>query len=493
LPRAGDGLFNNVSIRTKGVILVLIPFVTQIVLVVIMMQMLAQADQQVAEIERARVVIAQANYVMRNVLDATTAAGGFTFTRDAGLKQKTLTAMKESTGAFTQLMNDFPDKRGKKKLIAESKSLTEHWLEIVDGFVKKIDSGDQGFLNDAKSFYSASVVVGKLGKNFDALLEDQHRLTDNSSALRANSKERFLRFLFLALVLNTCVTVALWWFFARQFQARLGVLMDKTSKLAKGEPISSRLKGRDEIGKVDEVFHEMVDSLEKANAKRAEFVAVVSHELKSPLTAAHGTISLFQQGVYGEMSEKADGKLKALSADLSRLIMLINELLDAERIESGKFDLHVSDVELERVFDRALISIGDLADLKSIKIAAPTNISLKARVDEDRLVQVLINLLSNGIKFSPENSSISITAKRNGARVQIEVSDSGYGIPDDKVSTIFDRYTRVERSEVQDEGGSGLGLYISKALLEAMGGTIRVESAVGKGSSFFIDVPGVVT
>ncbi len=485
-------MFNNVSIRTKGILLVLVPLIAQLVFIFLLTSLVRQAESQIEEIEKARVVIERANYVLRKVLDATTAAGGYSYTGNVMFREGAQRSTNEAMAAYKNLARDLPQTTDKKQLIAETTNLTKSWQRVVNGFVKKIEEGDTSFLNDVQSFYRAGEVVGRLGSNFDTLLGEQHKLTEQSASLKATSKKRVLTLLWLGLVSNISITIALSLFFSRQISNRLSVLMKKSSNLANGVPIGQPLGGKDEIARLDKVFHDMVSSLEEADRKRAEFVSVVSHELKSPLTAAHGTISLFQEGAFGEVSEKGERRLKALAADLSRLIVLINELLDAERLESGQFDLHIGKVDLARVFDRADISVGNLAEMKDIHIVIPEECRISVEADEDRLVQVMINLLSNAIKFSPANSSIEIylSLERSGF-VTIVVADHGYGIPEEKLEKIFERYTRVKRETVVDEGGSGLGLFISKALIDAMSGTIRAESDT-TGSRFYVELPAVL-
>ena len=166
---------------------------------------------------------------------------------------------------------------------------------------------------------------------------------------------------------------------------------------------------------------------------------------------------------------------------------LINDLLDIEKMKGGKLELSVSAVNIAEVFQQSLQSVSMMAAAKKIRLTVvPTNLFVDG--DEGRLVQVVVNLLANAVKFTPENENISMSARDQGRMVEVSVRDSGRGIPEDQLSTIFDRFTQVKASDAK-QGGSGLGLAICKALVELHGGKISVESRVGVGTSFSFTIP----
>ena len=175
---------------------------------------------------------------------------------------------------------------------------------------------------------------------------------------------------------------------------------------------------------------------------------------------------------------------------MERLIRLINDLLDIEKMETGKLDMTFANTDLYSIFDKSIGSIADFAASRQVEVSVePTKLSVQA--DADRLVQVMVNLLSNAIKFSPSESTVKITACRDDQWVEISVSDQGRGIPIEHLKTIFERFQQVKSSEAQTESGSGLGLTICKSIIEQHGGAIGVESELGKGSSFWFKVkPG---
>ena len=223
---------------------------------------------------------------------------------------------------------------------------------------------------------------------------------------------------------------------------------------------------------------------------KQEFVSIVSHDLKTPIMSIQAALHMMANGTLGEVNQRGERVLKASQEDALRLIRLINDLLDVARIEAGRVDLEYSNVELSSILDRAVGAVLGIANEKRIEIVSePTAIRLRA--DEERLVQVMVNLLSNSIKYSPPGSTVKITASSNDSFVEVRVTDQGCGIAPEAQRRIFERFELSDSSDRKEKGGTGLGLAICKLIIEAHGGSIGVESEAGKGSSFWITVPNV--
>ena len=219
-----------------------------------------------------------------------------------------------------------------------------------------------------------------------------------------------------------------------------------------------------------------------------EFVSVVSHELRTPLTSIRGALGLVAGGVTGPLSDKSQRMLDIAVANTDRLVRLINDILDIERMESGKLTL-----------DRQACSASDLAaqavgEMRAMADQARVGLSVAARddrvlVDRDRIIQTLTNLLSNAIKFSPQGSTVWLTAEPDGDQMRFVVRDEGRGIPADKLEAIFGRFQQVDSSDARQKGGSGLGLAICRSIVQQHGGRIWVQSTIGQGSTFTFTLP----
>lgn len=228
----------------------------------------------------------------------------------------------------------------------------------------------------------------------------------------------------------------------------------------------------------------------RVEALQAEFVATVSHELRTPMTAIAGSLGLLAGGVAGEMSGKAARLVRIASNNAERLIRLINDILDVEKIESGKMR-----------FDRravALIEIAEQAIEANRAYASGFGVTLRivagsgeavVEADPDRLVQVLDNLLSNGIKFSREGQAVELMIMPGADEHCIAVRDYGSGIPEEFRTRIFGKFAQADTGDKRSKGGTGLGLAIVREIVEQSGGTIRFESVEGEGTTFFVTLP----
>jgi PAS domain S-box-containing protein len=237
------------------------------------------------------------------------------------------------------------------------------------------------------------------------------------------------------------------------------------------------------------VFRDITAEVEADRAK-AEFISTVSHELRTPMTSIKGYVDLLLMGSAGPLSEMQRRFLQIVRANADRLKTLVDDLLDISRIESGRLQLDLRPVPLEAAVEAVIISLKARLDEKRQQLEVDLPDALPpVMADKDRLIQILMNLVSNAHKYTPEGGWIRIRARPQGEMVRVEVQDTGIGIPPEALPRIFERFYRVDDPRVQETPGTGLGLSIVKALVELHGGQIGVESEVGKGSTFYFTLP----
>jgi len=219
---------------------------------------------------------------------------------------------------------------------------------------------------------------------------------------------------------------------------------------------------------------------------KSEFVSVVSHELRTPLTSIHGSLGLLSSGMLG--SEKGKRMLEIAVTNTDRLIRLLNDILDIEKLESGAIQMNRTICDAGDLIRRSVEVMKAMADEHNIAIRLS---EVKATIDADcdQIVQCLTNLLSNAIKFSDPGSAVWIRASIAGDDTQFEVTDHGRGIPENKLDSIFERFHQVDASDSRRKGGTGLGLAITRSIVLQHRGRIWVTSEMGKGSSFFFTIP----
>ena len=220
------------------------------------------------------------------------------------------------------------------------------------------------------------------------------------------------------------------------------------------------------------------------------FLSIINHEMRTPLTAIIGYTDLLLDKAL--VSADAQEMVESIRRNSERLLALVNDILDISRLENGRLLIVRQNLDIRSVVDQTLAAIRSLADNKHIAIRANIPPGLPdVYGDPTRVGQILTNLLSNAVKYTPDWGKVTIEARKQDDADMIEVSirDDGIGIPSDQLGTVFDRFHRVERAETRNTIGTGLGLFITKGLVEAHDGEIWVESEEGQGSCFYFTLP----
>jgi PAS domain S-box-containing protein len=221
---------------------------------------------------------------------------------------------------------------------------------------------------------------------------------------------------------------------------------------------------------------------------KSEFVSTVSHELRTPLTSIRGALGLLSSGLLGPIAEKGQRMLEIAVSNTDRLVRLINDILDLERIESGKVELVRGPVDANTVMVQALEGLQAMADQEGVRLVLePASGALWG--DSDRIIQTLTNLLGNAIKFSPADTIVTLSGDAGEADFTFCIADQGRGVPEEKLETIFERFRQVDASDSRDKGGSGLGLAICQSIVHAHGGRIWAETNHPTGSRFQFTIP----
>jgi len=223
---------------------------------------------------------------------------------------------------------------------------------------------------------------------------------------------------------------------------------------------------------------------------KSEFVATVSHELRTPLTSITMAIDILSQEVLGNVNAPQRDMLATAKDDCDRLTKLVKQLLDLSRLESGRYEMKREEIGLPALVDEALKPLRLQFREKGIRLE--THIAASTPIvsgDQQQLSWVITNLVSNALRYTPADGTVSIRSDVLDDAIRISVSDSGRGIPSDAIEVIFDKFVQVKQSTDSIPGSVGLGLAIAKEVVEAHGGKIWVESSMGKGSTFFFTIP----
>jgi PAS domain S-box-containing protein len=249
---------------------------------------------------------------------------------------------------------------------------------------------------------------------------------------------------------------------------------------------------RDRTGRPNYFVSQIQDISEQREVERVknEFISVVSHELRTPLTSIRGSLGLVLGAFADALPAKAKGLLDIANNNCERLMQLIDDILDIDKIASGNMRFDMRERTLAHIMHKAVQGTEMYAQRFNVRVELNAQASdVKVSVDEDRLVQVLSNLLSNAVKFSPSGGVVGVGAQVNGDRVRLQVVDQGPGIPEEFRSRIFDKFSQADSSTTRRAGGTGLGLHISRKIVESMRGTIGFDTEIGRGTTFWVEFP----
>ncbi|MBL8058208.1 MAG: GAF domain-containing protein [Anaerolineales bacterium] len=234
----------------------------------------------------------------------------------------------------------------------------------------------------------------------------------------------------------------------------------------------------------------LYNALKRANDAKSEFVRTVSHELKLPMTSIKGYADLMLHGIAGPISDQQKQFLQTIRSNVERMAVLVSDLADISRIEAGRIKIDLKAVDVSQAIQEALKSVQTSLDSKHQTVIVNIPVDLpRARTDPGRLAQVLTNLLSNANKYSPPEARIAVLAEADPPNLRVSVEDTGYGISPQDQEKLFTAFFRSEEPTIRQETGWGLGLHLSRRLVEVLGGEIMVTSRTGQGSTFSFTVP----
>jgi heavy metal sensor kinase len=271
--------------------------------------------------------------------------------------------------------------------------------------------------------------------------------------------------------------------------------IDRLTRLARrisAEDLGQRLDLRlpdDEVGRLARTFDEMIARLDEAFRRQRQFTADASHELRTPMTVIKGQIEVALQRERDPQAYRQ--VLQAVNEEVDRMIRLVGSLLTLARADAGQIPITLEPVSLPDVVGAAIEQVQPLASRRGVDLQLSSSRPVTLRADDDLILQLLLNLLDNAIKYTAAGGQVTVGWNANGRDVELWVRDTGSGIAREHLTRLFERFYRVDKARSRAEGGSGLGLAISRWIAEAHGGSISVESDLGRGSTFTVRLPAV--
>lgn len=481
----------QLKLTHKLLIIVFVPLTFELAFVFVLSDLLHKAELELNRETHSKAVIAESNELVKNLYDTSSALVAYAVSPSQQVTAEYLRRLEMIPARLRSLELLVSSSRLQKAAFDEVYGATNKALGLLKSIKDDLDAGE-----NVRNLASAGGLRKRVTAAVSNLIEDIHELVAEERQIEEIAPQQQARFRELivgclvgGLVLNILLAMAMALFISSSTVNRLRVLMDNTRRMVGRQELNPAVGGTDEIAHLDATFHEMARELALAEKQKQEVMSMVSHDLRSPLMSLDFSLTLIGTGKYGELSERGLKELNSAENSAKRLIRLINDLLDIEKIESGKLNVLKTPLSFRILADHSADAVRALAVSKNIEILIESADDIEFAGDADRLEQVIINLLGNAIKFSPNGSKVVIRAEEKGNFVEIRVVDEGPGIPADYRKKVFERFQQVSRGDGKEKEGTGLGLAISRAIVEAHGGSIGVDSEEGKGSSFWIRLP----
>ena len=324
-------------------------------------------------------------------------------------------------------------------------------------------------------------------ESLDALMAATHTRVFAAQAEAARLEARTWTAVLVALGAAVCLALLGTALVAQRMTRSLALLSSATAEVAAGafrEPIA--IESRDEIGALARSFNSMASRLREMDDMKRDFFETVSHELRSPLTSIRGAADLLRDGVPGPLTEKQERLMDIIGQSSERLLRLVNQILETSRLRAGLVELDRKPLNLAWLVDRVVEEIHPQAEEAGITLERERlGADFTYRGDEERLHQLVVNLGANAIRFTPRGGRVVVRLIDTGPELELQVEDTGVGIPADALPHIFEAYRQAH----SERGGTGLGLAIVRGIVDAHGGRVTAESREGKGSRFTVLLP----
>jgi signal transduction histidine kinase len=481
----------QLKLTHKLLIIVFVPLTFELAFVFVLSDLLHKAEVELNRETHSKAVIAESNELVKNIYDTSSALVAYAVSPSQQVTAEYLKRVELIPARLRSLELLVSGSHRQKAAFDEVYSATNKALSLLKNIKNDLDAGENARNLASAGFLRKRVTasVGALIQHIHELIAEERQIEEIAPQQQARFRDLIVSCLVGGLVLNVLLAVAMALFISQSTVNRLRVLMDNTRRMVGRQELNPAVGGTDEIAHLDSTFHDMARELALAEKQKQEVISMVSHDLRSPLMSLDFSLTLIGSGKYGELNEKGLKELSSAEISAKRLIRLINDLLDIEKIESGKLNVLKMPLSFHTLAEHSVDAVRALAVSKEIELVIEGSDDIEFPGDSDRLEQVIINLLGNAIKFSPNNSKVFIRGEEKNSFVEIRVIDSGPGIPAEYKKRIFERFQQVSRGDGKEKEGTGLGLAISRAIVEAHGGTIGVESENGKGSSFWIRLP----
>lgn len=481
----------TLTLTAKILILISVPVVFELGFVFFIVHLQNEAEREAHTALKARQLSNSLNQLVSSIFEVWNVVTNNRkrWLNQGFLDQRYKTMFPKLREQYADLVKMTADRPDLQPMIRKSLQNLNEAETILDEAVADLKAGRMDKLlhdYDNKTEHIRDLYKGLITEELAIVASHEKALADAEGARQTEFRQRILRLSLLVMALNVLASFFLAIYLFREITSRLSVISANAKRFASGKELQPALTGTDEIAELDKAFRRMAKDVENTANQRQELVNMLTHDLRSPLTTIQGFFDLLSTGAFGELNQEGEKFVKLAERNSSVMMLLINDLLDIEKIKSGLMTLNTDDVEVESLFEEVRENTATWIAQHGMQLVIEDT-SFVVHVDAEKINRVLFNLVSNAVRYSRSGNKITISAHRHDNDVEIQVADQGTGIPADKLETIFDRFQQGS----EGAKGSGLGLSICRSIVQLHNGKIWVTSEVDKGSTFHFTIPGV--
>lgn len=485
--QAISGDFFSLKIFHKVLAIVLIPLFVQTVFLLLINSQVVSTENLVKKERLQTNLVMSINMVFLDSLRATISEALFQITQEPTLKEIAIRNYKRP-------MSEVPNASTLEKIAPEWKDVLTDWTAMIEKHIAELSSEEK-----KESSLDMSKIVDRfkkgrplqrktiiIGRRAQALFEEESVKLQNSEKSQREARKKVSEILGWGIFINFLLGFGMLVSFSKDISQRLSMLLANAAKLGSKEDLQYSISGADELASLDLVFHHTQESLRLAAEERMQTMQLIATEMNQPLLEARKELQVFQENEKQNANPATAKQLSRAQYNIDRVLDLINDLLTMETLETGKIGLELSTCNSFNLVEESIATVSSLAAQKKIELINQAE-SIELVADKARLIQVLVNLISNAIKFSDKDTQICISANTIENKLRFAVKDQGPGMDSATRDRVFEKFFQAEGP--QKKLGFGLGLAICSLIVESHKGKIGVESEAGKGSTFWFEIP----
>lgn len=478
----------NLTIGQKGWILIAIPLGFEILITASLWFMFQQAEHKAVQLSHSRDIILKLGHLSSSLLEASGSMLTFAYTNRAGLVEASRRSEDSCLRSMDILMQLAHENNRDISEYTKLKTAVDGAIQLLRKYEQKDDS--VGMLAHVGALRQELQVVHQNFKTIVQHISDVERQielqeNDADQQLKVNIQALLLCFVIASIIISALLAR----FFFSNIASRLNKIEENSRRIGFRAELPAPLMGDDELAKLDRSLHQAADDLAAAESKKQLMIAMISHDLRSPLLSLQGTLALLLAGSCGVIPDKAQTRVQKAERSLERLIAMITDFLDLEKFSASDavLNLQLTQTNLRKIFDESNLAVEGLAHERSIEIVC-TGGETELVVDLNLMIRLLTNLLSNAIKFSQPNSRVEVNAGYEPDGAFITVTDQGAGIEAKSLDRLFEPFFQTKEGADKDNS-SGLGLAVCREIARKHQGEITVRSKIGVGTVFRVTIP----